>query len=199
MTNNKPPMTTLELHIKNMVCNRCIKVVHDELENLGCSIQSVELGKAVVSLSDETTLEEIRIILEKNGFELIEDKKAQLVDTIKTTIIELIYQNKLENMNINFSDYLSDKLGKDYHYLTSLFSSMTGITIEKFFILQKVERVKEWLVYNDFTLSEMSFKLGYSSVAHLSNQFKQVTGLTPTQFKNLKIKQRKSLDKLTPQ
>ncbi len=192
-------MTNLELHIKNMVCNRCIKVVHDELENLGCSIQSVELGKAVVSLPDETTLEAIRIILEKNGFELIEDKKAQLVDTIKTTIIELIYQNKLENMNINFSDYLSEKLKKDYHYLTSLFSSVTSITIEKFFILQKVERVKEWLVYNDFTLSEMSFKLGYSSVAHLSNQFKQVTGLTPTQFKNLKIKQRKSLDKLTPQ
>ncbi len=101
-------------------------------------------------------------------------------------------------MNVNFSDYLSEKLEKDYHYLTSLFSSVTSITIEKFFILQKVERVKEWLVYNDITLSEMSFKLGYSSVAHLSNQFKQVTGLTPTQFKKLKVKQRKSLDKLSP-
>lgn len=191
-------MTTLELHIKNMVCSRCVKVVHDELEKLGCTVHSVELGKAVVSLPDKATLEDVRTILEKNGFELIEDKKAQLVDTIKTTIIELIYQNKLEEMNINFSDYLSAKLSKDYHYLTSLFSSMTGITIEKFFILQKVERVKEWLVYNDFTLSEMSFKLGYSSVAHLSNQFKQVTGLSPTQFKNLKLKQRKPLDKLSP-
>jgi len=191
-------MTKQELHIKNMVCNRCVKVVHDELEKLGCTVHSVELGKAVVSFPEEKTLEPIKMILEKNGFELIEDKKAQLVDTIKTTIIELIYQDKLEAMNINFSDYLSEKLGRDYHYLTSLFSSMTGITIEKFFILQKVERVKEWLVYNDFTLSEMSFKLGYSSVAHLSNQFKQVTGLTPTQFKNLKLPQRKPLDKLSP-
>ncbi len=191
-------MTTKELHIKNMVCNRCVKVVHDELEKLGCTVHSVELGKAVVSFPEEKTLEPIKMILEENGFELIEDKKAQLVDTIKTTIIELIYQDKLEAMNINFSDFLSEKLDKDYHYLTSLFSSMTGITIEKFFILQKVERVKEWLVYNDFTLSEMAFKLGYSSVAHLSNQFKQVTGLTPTQFKNLKLQQRKPLDKLSP-
>lgn len=181
-----------------MVCNRCVKVVHDELEKLCCTVHSVELGKAVVSFPEEKTLEPIKMILEENGFELIEDKKAQLVDSIKTTIIELIYQNKLEAMNINLSDYLSEKLGKDYHYLTSLFSSMTGITIEKFFILQKVERVKEWLVYNDFTLSEMAFKLGYSSVAHLSNQFKQVTGLTPTQFKNLKLPQRKPLDKLSP-
>ncbi|NCQ18995.1 MAG: AraC family transcriptional regulator [Ignavibacteria bacterium CG_4_8_14_3_um_filter_37_9] len=191
-------MTTKELHIKNMVCNRCVKVVHDELEKLGCTVHSVELGKAVVSFPEEKTLEPIKMILEENGFELIEDKKAQLVDTIKTTIIELIYQNKLEEMNVNFSDYLAEKLDKDYHYLTSLFSSMTGITIEKFFILQRVERVKEWLFYNDFTLSEMAFKLGYSSVAHLSNQFKQVTGLTPTLFKKLKIQPRKPLDQLSP-
>ena len=191
-------MTTKELHIKNMVCNRCVKVVHDELEKLGCTVHSVELGKAVVSFPEEKTLEPIKMILEENGFELIEDKKAQLVDTIKTTIIELIYQNKLEEMNVNFSDYLAEKLDKDYHYLTSLFSSMTGITIEKFFILQRVERVKEWLFYNDFTLSEMAFKLGYSSVAHLSNQFKQVTGLTPTLFKKSKIQPRKPLDQLSP-
>jgi len=192
-------MITKNLHIKNMVCSRCIKVVHDELTKLGCNIHSVELGKVVVASPMETTVEKIKTVLEANGFELLEDKKAQLVDTIKTTIIELIYKNQLEDMDVNFSDFLSKKLGKDYHYLTSLFSSLTSITIEKFFILQKVERVKEWLVYNDFTLSEMAFKLGYSSVAHLSNQFKQVTGLTPSQFKNLKIKQRKSLDNLTPQ
>ena len=191
-------MTTQELHIKNMVCNRCIKVVRDELEKLGCAVHSVELGKAVVSYPEDQSLDPIKMVLEQNGFELIEDKKAQLVDTIKTTIIELIYQDKLEEMNINFSDYLSEKLGKDYHYLTSLFSSVTSITIEKFFILQKVERAKEWLFYNDFTLSEMAFKLGYSSVAHLSNQFKQVTGLTPTHFKKLKIKPRIPLDELSP-
>jgi len=191
-------MTNLELHIKNMVCNRCIKVVHDELSKLGCTIHSVELGKAVVSHPAENSLVPIKMVLEENGFELIEDKKAQLVDAIKTTIIELIYQDKLEEMQINFSDYISEKLDKDYHYLTALFSSVTSITIEKFFILQKVERVKEWLMYNDFTLSEMAFKLAYSSVAHLSNQFKQVTGLTPTQFKNLKNQKRKPLDKISP-
>jgi len=191
-------MTRQELHIKNMVCNRCIKVVHEELTKLGCTVHSVELGKAVVAFPGDNTLEPIKMVLEQNGFELIEDKKAQLVDMIKTTIIELIYQDKLEEMTINFSDYISEKLGKEYHYLTSLFSSVTSITIEKFFILQKVERVKEWLAYNDYTLSEMAFKLAYSSVAHLSNQFKQVTGLTPTQFKNLKIQNRKPLDKISP-
>ena len=191
-------MTKQELHIKNMVCNRCVKVVHDELGKLGCEVHSVELGKAVVSYPGDQSLDPIKMVLEQNGFELIEDKKARLVDMIKTTIIELIYQDKLEEMNINFSDYLSEKLGKDYHYLTSLFSSVTSITIEKFFILQKVERAKEWLFYNDFTLSEMAFKLGYGSVAHLSNQFKQVTGLTPTNFKKLKIKPRIPLDELSP-
>jgi len=191
-------MTNHELHIKNMVCSRCIKVVHDELTKLGCTIHSIELGKAVVSHPAADIDESIRNVLQQNGFELIEDKRAQIVDEIKTAIIELIYKDKLEKMNSNLSDFISEKLHKDYHSLTSLFSSVTSITIEKFFILQKVERVKEWLVYNDFTLSEMSFKLGYSSVAHLSNQFKQVTGLTPTEFKKLKNQPRNSLDSLSP-
>jgi len=191
-------MIEQELHIKNMVCNRCIRVVKEELTALGCSVRSVELGKAEVSYEKDALIDAIKQTLEDNGFELIEDKKAQVVDAVKTSIIELIYQNKLENLSINISDFLSEKLSKDYHSLTSLFSSVTGITIEKFFILQKVERVKEWLVYDDLTLSEMAFKLGYSSVAHLSNQFKQVTGLTPTQFKKLKSKHRTSLDSLSP-
>ena len=179
-----------------MVCNRCIKVVRDELESAGYHIQQIELGE--VKLGDaEIDIEQIRSILDKNGFELLEDKKVQLIDKIKTLIIETIHHKNPEEFNQNYSSFLANELGKDYSFLSHLFSAQEGITIEKFIILQKIERVKELLIYDELTLSEIAFRMNYSSVAHLSGQFKQVTGLTPTQFKqNNASRFRKPLDQL---
>lgn len=192
-------VTTLELHIKNMVCNRCIKVVREELEKLGLKVQRIELGKVEISSTHDAeniALEKIKEVLEANGFELLEDKKVQTVERIKTLIIELIHAGKLEDLHENLSEYISRSIGRDYHYLSSLFSSIENITIEKFIIQQKVERIKELLVYDELTVSEIAYRLGYSSVAHLSNQFKQITGFTPSQFKQLKAHNRKPLDEV---
>lgn len=191
-------VVTLELYIKNMVCNRCIKVVREELEKLGLQVQNIELGKVIVTADENQLpdLKEIKRVLEENGFELLEDKKVQTVERIKTLIIELIQDDKLEMLHENLSGFISRSIGRDYHYLSSLFSSIENITIEKFIILQKVERIKELLVYDEQTVSEIAYRLGYSSSAHLSNQFKQVTGFTPTQFKQLKAHSRKPLDEV---
>lgn len=178
-----------------MVCSRCIKVVREELEKLGLEIDSIELGE--VNIFGENILEDkIKDVLEENGFELVEDKKAQIINKIKSLIIGIIYSEKIEDMNLKFSEYLSKELGMDYQYLSTLFSSVENVTIEHFIILQKVERAKELLKYNELTLSEIAYKLGYSSVQHLSNQFKKVTGLTASQFKEITENQRKPIDKL---
>jgi AraC family transcriptional regulator len=187
----------MELYIKNMVCGRCIKTVTAIFEREGIIPESVELG--LVRLKNELESEKekkIRVLLEAEGFEWLDDQKAKLVEDIKLSIIELVHYSNLDEMNKNLSGYLSEKLHKDYHYLSHLFSSVENTTIEQYFILQKTEKIKEWLVYNEFTLSEMAFRLGYSSVAHLSGQFKKTTGFTPSQFKNLKDHIRKPLDKL---
>ena len=187
----------VELHIKNMVCDRCIKVVAAIFEQTGISPVSVELG--IVKLKAELSEEQqagIKALVEKEGFELLDDQKAKLIDDIKRIIIELVHYGNLDEMDKNLSRYLADKLHKDYQYLSSLFSSIENTTIEQYFILQKIEKVKEWLVYDEFTLSEIAFKLGYSSVAHLSGQFKKVTGFTASEFKQLKDHHRKPLDKV---
>lgn len=187
----------MEVHIKNMVCGRCIKSVTSIFEKAGLVPESVELG--IVKLKTELDSEQkifFKESLEAEGFILLDDQKAKLIDEVKRHIIELVHYGKLDEMKKNLSSYLSDKMHKDYHYLSSLFSSVENTTIEQYFILQKIEKIKEWLVYNEFTLSEMAFKMGYSSVAHLSGQFKKMTGFTPSQFKNLKDHQRKSLDKV---
>lgn len=190
-------MSSSILHIKNMVCNRCIKVVNDELSRLNILVTTTELGKVCVSpaLSDEQ-LDEVKQMLENNGFELIDNKKNQLIDRIKTLIIERIHHADTPEENINTSDYLARELGHDYSYLSNLFSSTEGITIEKYIINQKVEKVKELLTYDELSLSEIAYRLAYSSVQHLSNQFKKVTQLTPTQFKKLTKKERKPLDEV---
>ena len=180
------------LAIKNMVCARCVRVVKEELENLGLTVQSVELGEATVS--GNATIEEIKTALTRAGFELLEDKKARTIEQIKNYIIQLIQDP--ENRTANYSDLIAKHLHKDYHYLSQLFSATENVTIEKFIILQKIERVKEWLVYGELSLSEIAYKVGYSSVAHLSSQFKQITGFTPTAFKNLKNHNRKALDEI---
>ena len=190
-------MTETDLFIKNMVCPRCIKVVTGILESHHFQLKSIELGKAVIKGKPEANqLEELSDSLEKEGFSLIDDKKQQLVAGIKSIIIEKVHHSELDEMKENFSTLLAGKLHKDYHYLSNLFSELEGTTIEQYIIQQKIERVKELLVYNELSLSEISYMLGYSSVAHLSSQFKKVTGLTPSKFKQLKAPERISIDKL---
>ena len=180
-----------------MVCNRCIKVVKEELEKFGLNVENIILGEAVVSSSNDINDNRIKDVLEQNGFELIDDKQAKIIEKIKVIVIELI-QNQSEDKltNINFSDYISEKVDKSYQYISSLFSSHEGVTLETYIINQKIEKVKELLIYNELSLTEISYRLGYSSVQHLSSQFKKITGLTPSEFKHLRKKVRKPLDKV---
>ncbi|WP_217601588.1 AraC family transcriptional regulator [Chitinophaga sp. GbtcB8] len=188
-------MQTFELHIKNMVCPRCVKVVHTILEKEGLPVQEVQLGKAVLAAApDATQLQSITAALAKEGLPLVDDKKQQLVEAIKNILISTIHHSPLFELRENFSSLLSTRLHKDYHYLSSLFSEIEQITIEQYIIQQKIERVKELLVYDELNLSEIAGQMGYSSVAHLSGQFKKVTGLTPSQFKQLKEQKRRPLD-----
>ena len=168
-------------------------VVKSELEKLGLHYTRVELGEAEImeDLSTEQ-LDHLSIALKKTGLELMDDKKSILVEKIKTIIIELVHYTD-EQIKINLSDYLSEKLNYNYTYLANLFSEVKGTTIEKFYLSHKIERVKELLVYDELNLTEIAYKLHYSSVAHLSNQFKKMTGLTPSHFKNLKHKRRNAL------
>lgn len=180
-----------------MVCNRCKLVVQSELEKVGLHPLVVNLGEVVLQeerLSPEQT-EAIQASFEQLGFEIIDDKKSALIVKIKTLIIELVHQND-SDLNINLSDFLNSKLHHDYSYLSNLFSGIEGTTIEKYYINQKIEKVKELLVYDELSLSEIAFKLNYSSVAHLSAQFKKVTGLTPSQFKKVTTIKRKPLDEV---
>ncbi|SBV92881.1 AraC family transcriptional regulator [uncultured Dysgonomonas sp.] len=184
------------LYIKNMVCNRCIMVVESELERLDIQPLSVRLGE--VHLEKKLTTEQknkLSGILESLGFSLIDDKKGRLIEQVKNLIIELVHYNN-NNLKINLSDYISEKLHHDYNYISNLFSEVEGTTIEKYFIAQKIERVKELLVYDELTLNEIAFNLNYSSVAHLSAQFKKVTGLTPSHFKQIRTNKRKPLDEV---
>ncbi len=191
-------MVEKTLHIKNMVCNRCIKVVREELEKLDYTIKKIELGEVVLT-SDKKKfqLDKINKSLEENGFELIDSRNANIIERVKILIIKLIHHNSSENQSdINLHDEIINEAGLSYQYVSSLFSSMEGITIEKFIIHQKIEKVKELIVYDELILSEIAYRLGYSSVQHLSNQFKRITGLSPSYFKKLKSKKRKPLDRI---
>ena len=190
-------MASTILHIKNMVCNRCIKVVKEELTGLEFTVASIDLGEVHLreDLKDDD-LGKIRQMLADNGFELIDDRKSQIINRIKTLIIEYIHYDRELPDHENLSVFLGKALGHDYSYLSNLFSSVEGFTIEKYLINQKIEKAKELLVYDELTLNEISYQLGYSSVQHLSNQFKKVTGLTPSHFKAIKISKRNPLDKV---
>lgn len=186
----------MRLYIKNMVCIRCKMVVKSELDKLGIQYTSIELGEAEINGEiAEVTKANLDTALQKQGLELMDDRKSMLIEKIKTVIIELIHYSDYP-LKINLSDYLTSKINYDYTYLANLFSEVQGITIEHFFIFHKIERVKELLVYDELNLKEIAYKLHYSSVAHLSNQFKKVTGLTPSHFKQLKHKRRISLENL---
>lgn len=179
-----------------MVCLRCVMVVKEELNKLGYHYISVVLGEAEVieNISAEQH-EQLRTALLKSGLELMDDKKSILIQKIKNVIIELVHYSE-DPLTINFSEFLSQKLNYDYTYLANLFSEVQGTTIEKFLIAHKIERVKELLVYNELNLTEIAYRMHYSSVAHLSAQFKKVTGLTPSHFKQLKDKRRSMLDEM---
>ena len=187
----------MTLHIKNMVCLRCKMTVETELKRLGFDPLCIELGE--VFFKQNLSLEEIEAIenaLKKYGFEVITDKRSQVIEQIKTAAIAYIFENDTDVPKLNFSDFLEKKLLKDYTYLSNLFSEMVGTTIEKYLINLKIERVKELLVYDELNLSEIAFQMGYSNVAYLSNQFKKITGLTPTYFKAIKDKKRQSIEKV---
>ena len=184
------------LHIKNMVCKRCIMVVKEQLERLGLHPVSVELGIAVLpdKVTDETCLA-VKAALEPLGFELMDDKKLQVVEQVKDAIIELVHYSD-SSWKVNLADYLAGKFNRDYSVLSKLFSEITHTTIEKYLIAQKIERAKELLVYGELSLNEIADKLNYSSAAYLSAQFKRITGLTPGYFKKLKENKRKPLDEV---
>jgi len=185
----------LLINVKNMVCDRCKRVVKEELQKLGYNSTVEKLGTVVVHYDGKKPdLEAINAVLKENGFELLIEKNARTIESIRTSIIDLIYNDKLETLSINLSDYLAKKLAQDYSSLSTLFSSVEGITIEKYFIVQRIERVKELLIYDELTLSETAYRLGYSSVQHLSNQFKKVTGMSPSEFKTLHGTGRQSID-----
>lgn len=186
----------MTLYIKNMVCARCKMVVKSELDKLGLQTISVELGE--VELQNDITDSEKEVLL-KNlqtlGFDLLDDKKTKTIEKIKNLIVDLVHHKNSE-LKVNLSDYLVENLNQDYSTLSNLFSEIESTTIEKYFISQKIEKVKELLIYNELSLSEIADLLNYSNVAHLSNQFKKITGFTPTYFKQLKDKNRIQIENL---
>lgn len=184
------------IFIKNMVCNRCIMVVQNELQKLGLEVKSIRLGEVALD-REPTPGEKIKMenALIPLGFQIIADKKGRIIEKIKNVIIDLVHYRD-NDIRVNLSDLLTSKLHQDYSYLSNLFSEVEGTTIEKYVIAQKIEKVKELLVYDELSLSEIAFRLNYSSVAYLSNQFKKVTGLTPSHFRKIKEKKRKPLDKV---
>ncbi len=186
----------MKLYIKNMVCSRCKMVVKSVFENMGIIPLSVELG--VVELENdiqEAEKQELLKSLRGFGFDLIDDKKSKTIDKIKTLIIDVV-QNKNNDLKINLSDYISQELHQDYNTLSNLFSEVENTTIEKYFMNQKIEKVKELIIYDELSLSEIAYSLNYSSVSHLSNQFKKITGFSPTYFKNLKSIKRRQIEDL---
>lgn len=181
-----------------MVCDRCIRVVREELEKTGITVNRIELGNVETGQElQPEALEHVRTVLLANGFELIDDKRTALVDFLRKLIIaEVQYLKKNKPDSMNFSEYLAQRTGYEYSYLSHLFSSETGQTIEQYIIAQRIEKVKEWLSYNELSITEIAWRLGYSSAAHLSNQFKKVTGKSPAVYKQEAGKERIPLDKV---
>ena len=180
-----------------MVCDRCIMVVRQQLENIGLNVAEINLGSATVQPDPDS--EQLRLVssqLKLLGFELLDNEKDQMVERIKSLVIEKVHHSDLADTHLNFSQYLSDGLNKDYAYLSRMFSDAEDTTIEKFIIQQKIEKVKELLEYGQLNLNEITWKMGYSSSSHLSTQFKAITGLTPSQFKATQQGKRKPIDKL---
>jgi len=181
-----------------MVCDRCILIVKQQLTNLGLTVGEISLGKVEVSPPpDQLQLQNISSAFEVLGFELIDKDKDQLVEQIKTQIINLVHYSDLSTIKQSLMSIIADQLNKEYTYLSRLFSDAEGLTVEKYIIQQKIEKVKELLEYGELNLNEISFKMGYSSSAHLSTQFKSVTGISPSKYKTGTSGKRKPLDQLS--
>lgn len=179
-----------------MVCDRCVSVVKSELKQLGYTDAVVDMGEITFNKAlTSAEREQIGQAVKTHGFELIDDKKSTLIEKIKNIVISQIHHSK-DIPKVNYSTLISEKLGKEYSYLSNMFSEVEGITLEQFIILHKIEKVKELLVYDELTLSQIADELGYSSVAHLSGQFKKVSGFTPSYFKSIKKSKRVSIDKV---
>lgn len=186
----------MNLYIKNMVCDRCKAAIVGELKKQQIAFNRIELGEVwLENVPNENQLRAFKKDIEALGFELMDDKRSKIIERIKAEVIKTI-RDPSQKLKTNFSTHLSEKMGKDYSSLSSLFSEVEGTTIEQYIIHQKIERAKELLVYNEFSLTEIADQLNYSSAAHFSSQFKKVTGLTPSHFKNLRSNLRKSLDKV---
>ncbi|MDO9153821.1 MAG: helix-turn-helix transcriptional regulator [Paludibacter sp.] len=186
----------MKIHIKYMVSLRCKMVVKEELKKLGLHFIVVDLGEIEI-MEDLTDSQHdaLKAALLDSGLELMDDKRAVLIEKIKNVIVEMVHYTD-DLPKINYSDYISEKLHYDYTYLSNLFSEVKGITIQQFIILHKIEQVKELMLYEELNLTEISYRLQYSSVAHLSNQFKKITGLTPSQFKLLKDRRRTPIEEI---
>ena len=184
----------MKIYIKNMVSNTCKLVVKDALNKINLHYIFINLGEVeVMENISKNQREQLKESLQKMGLELMNDKKTILIEKVKDTIVEMIHY--ADNMiKVNFSDYLSEKLNYDYTYLSNLFSEVQGTNIQSFVVLLKVERVKELITYDELSISEIAYKMNYSSVAHLSNQFKKVTGFSPTYFKHLREKRRQNIE-----
>jgi len=187
----------MKIFIKNMVCDRCVRTVKKIFDANNITVKTIELGEIEImedSLGNkQNTIEEE---LEKEGFQVIDERNGKIIEGIKNTVVNIIHHDKSNNKSLNYSEILEQKLLKDYSFLSRLFSETEGITIENYIIRQKIERVKELLVYNELSLSEIAHEMNYSSVAHLSAQFKKITGLTPTYFKTIKNHKRQTLDRV---
>lgn len=193
-------MTTL--HIKNMVCNRCIAAVEDVFNNQGLETEKVALGQVVIKEDNlsKDKLDKLDADLMKLGFERIDDRKARLIEGIKNKVIQIIHHSDKVDLKFNWSTLLSEELNYEYSYLSNLFSSVEGVTLEQYIIRQRIEKAKELLFYDELNLSQISNRLGYSSVAHLSAQFKKVTGFTPSEMKKTRDieNHRRPLDSMAP-
>jgi len=185
------------IYIKNMVCERCIQTVRGDLDNLGIHYRNVDLGEIEIEAPlNEETKKDLSNLLESQGFQLLESRNARLIETVKKIVRDRVLRRD-SHPNWNLSQVLSDQLGQDYASISTLFSQVEGITIEKYVILQKVEKAKELLFYDELSLSEIAFQMDYSSVQHLSAQFKKITGMTPSGYRKLRKKPRRPFDKLT--
>jgi YesN/AraC family two-component response regulator len=186
----------MKIHIKNMVCHRCKLAVENELRQSGYNPTHIELGEVTIDEQlDPLQLKALDNRLKHLGFELIDDRKGRLVEKIKNLIIQLVHHST-NTLTVNLSGYLAEQLHYEYNYLSNLFSEAEGTTIEKYYISQKIEKVKELLIYDELTLSEIAYRMDYSSVAYLSNQFKKETGLTPSHFKRIKNNKRRNIEEL---
>ncbi|PVY42203.1 AraC family transcriptional regulator [Pontibacter virosus] len=183
----------MTLYIKNMVCPRCIKVVRDELQAISLTVKEVVLGRAIIFRPENVSVEDIHKVLVRNGFDLIQDDQSKLVEQTKIIIINLFYKDNPEQNMSSISQYLSGVLKRDYTYISTTFKAMEKIPLSRYIILQKVERAKELLEYNEQNVSEISSLLGYKSVQHFSSQFKEVTGLNPLKYRNQQLYHRQPI------